>query len=662
MWRREQFRYTKGHYKKSPKELLFCAVFQVAFASVIGSYNFNGNVLNSLVSLSNLAEFWRLWFGIFVSFLLSWNIKWIFMLNLFTFPIFSFLVFTSNSIYQSAEFRFAIFIIYDCVTYIFFYAFIWFEYINPWLVLKVTLRDPKWYWNIKPLFARDGFYSCKQSFWFPKSFRNVFCYEGERNALDQPHGFGTWTSEWYWENGIPIGPFKSREFGTGFAFANVRIGFITTTTAAFTKNNVILADTPKYGVMGVECSISGKFINNLPLVKLIQNPYLTQINHQAITIDDMIEYTIHVDERKLQSEYDHTSITIQATKTGLSIKNHIPVCNESRQESVIRCALKTVKSTNLVENGHLRKRNNSRLDSLSEMEMNQFGSNTEQIPVIDLLGWKSIQPVKEALVYVHGIATHVELASKDLAQVMAMGNFPPNIKPFMFCWPGGTQLSFFQAREMASSLPIRQLFIKFLTDLKERGFQKFHILCHSMGSRIVSYATTDFHSVFSTIKQSETASISSSSTIHQETTLESVTFFNPEIPLLEFNHQYLPILQKYTGLITIYGNRHDIPLFFAEWITMEKRTGCRVNGFVQPIDFPTNQTQILNLDIIDCTALDINLPTTRHCYFNFNRYIIDDLVEMILTKQRAVDRKHRLLLIENNVFGFLVAPSFVVGD
>jgi hypothetical protein len=59
---------------------------------------------------------------------------------------------------------------------------------------------------------------------------------------------------------VPIGPFKSQEYGTGNAFSSIRIGFC--------KNSIDKNDStafnaardpngPSYGAASVECSVSG---------------------------------------------------------------------------------------------------------------------------------------------------------------------------------------------------------------------------------------------------------------------------------------------------------------------------------------------------------------------------------------------------------------------
>ena len=50
----------------------------------------------------------------------------------------------------------------------------------------------------------------------------------------------------------------------------------------------------------------------------------------------------------------------------------------------------------------------------------------------------------------------------------------------------------------------------------------------------------------------------------------------------------------------------------------------------------------------------------RHNYFNVNRWLIDDLLELVTTGRRAALRTHRMTRRGGNVWAFLAAPSYIV--
>ena len=74
----------------------------------------------------------------------------------------------------------------------------------------------------------------------------------------------------------------------------------------------------------------------------------------------------------------------------------------------------------------------------------------------------------------------------------------------------------------------------------------------------------------------------------------------------------------------------------------------------------------LDMDVIDTTFMDANVHAIRHNYFNLNRWVVDDLREIILTRKRAVRRESRMLQMYEveggNVYNFLAAPGHIVND
>ena len=68
------------------------------------------------------------------------------------------------------------------------------------------------------------------------------------------------------------------------------------------------------------------------------------------------------------------------------------------------------------------------------------------------------------------------------------------------------------------------------------------------------------------------------------------------------------------------------------------------------------------MDVIDVTWLDSNVHGVRHTYFNVNRWLVDDLREIITTSNRAGARRQRLFHRGQNVWSFLAAPAYVTSD
>ena len=66
------------------------------------------------------------------------------------------------------------------------------------------------------------------------------------------------------------------------------------------------------------------------------------------------------------------------------------------------------------------------------------------------------------------------------------------------------------------------------------------------------------------------------------------------------------------------------------------------------------------MDVIDTSWMDSNVQGLRHNYFNVNRYMIDDIRDVLLTKRRAHLRGGRLTHRRGNVWSFLGAPKYIV--
>uniref|UniRef100_A0A7S2GUL1 Uncharacterized protein n=1 Tax=Haptolina brevifila TaxID=156173 RepID=A0A7S2GUL1_9EUKA len=68
----------------------------------------------------------------------------------------------------------------------------------------------------------------------------------------------------------------------------------------------------------------------------------------------------------------------------------------------------------------------------------------------------------------------------------------------------------------------------------------------------------------------------------------------------------------------------------------------------------------LDVDVIDVSWMDNNVHSMRHNFFNINRWMIDDLREIVSTKRRARLRTARMTRRFANVWSFLAAPRHIV--
>jgi hypothetical protein len=150
------------------------------------------------------------------------------------------------------------------------------HFVYPWLVQNHKLNSGRW-WTVR-LGPQTNTLTYRSLARFYTSKRNVVKYCGGLNAKGEPHGYGMWSDTSFhgerlagqWENGIPIGPFRSFEHGSGYSFVNIRIGFCHNRGEA--KSDGIdfwpshSSSGIHWGVASVECSVSGGFFTFLPSV------------------------------------------------------------------------------------------------------------------------------------------------------------------------------------------------------------------------------------------------------------------------------------------------------------------------------------------------------------------------------------------------------------
>jgi esterase/lipase superfamily enzyme len=588
-----------------------------------------------------------------VSMLMKWILYWIVLATGILFLLDTTDFFQDKQLI--AQYVFAGFVLVELVT---FFVYIWILQIYPNLVLYFALGNPNTFWDIKPL-SRPGFYTCKPTWGIKR--RKTFFFDGEVDDQNRPTGLGKWISEWsngevltgFFLDGYPMAPFKSREYRTGYSFSAVRIGFVTSDKGGFKKSTLSRNDRLRYGVAGVECSTSGRFFSDLPHAELILDPYKSHTNAHgsllpSLTMTDCLNGIFHFNDLAVPKTLQpRERIVIEYSKDGF----HIPGYALRNQADI--GGKKSITVTCKDVNG-------------STMTL----TNRIQETALQIDGWVKEKENTEALLYVPGFNASVESAMETLGQMLTLGNMPFKIKPVIFGWPGGTLVFYGQAIKVASAESTALDFIQVIRELGIAGIKKVHIVCHSMGARIVTHASHHFQEVFSS--QSHAPNVRSVIAECEQIELDrpgllelaSVTFLNPETSLNEFRDVHFDLIRNHTAVITMYGNENDIALKCAEWLLYTKLLGIRVREldhvYSRDSENQAGDYSPFDMDVIDTTALDMNIHAAKHSYFNLNKYIIDDLIDLISNTRRAVDRDSRLLNIDKNVYCFLSAPSYVV--
>ncbi|CAI5702353.1 unnamed protein product [Peronospora effusa] len=563
------------------------------------------------------------------------------------------------------------------------------HYVYPWMVLGQKFDTQGW-WNIKPGIETNTLtYRSKARFYTRK--RDVVKYCGGLNAQGQPHGYGMWTDTGYhgekltgqWENGVPIGPFRSFEHGSGYSFVNIRVGFCHNRAE---KGSTDIFFFPKHsenglnwGVGSVECSVSGGFFKYLPTVTHLTPSY--------------------VDGAPLNAS---ECLSVLRTPTDDVVFNH--------NEKV------------MLEGQPHRK----------QVTKRHF-FREESAPVLNLPS-SNEDDGKEALVLLHGYNCSLDYGMNRLAQLLALGDFPSFIHPFVFSWPSGGVLAYFQAKQTGSeSERTSHDFVLFLKSLIGAGYTKLNIIAHSMGARVFFGSLNKglFDEVFMA-----TGSVTDINLSTSKMELSTLTFCNPDYDRNEFVKYGggYDRARQFCNHITLYADSMDGALFYLEYLSKTSITGplnyslgrrghmihrdpednevagrsdtefrtWQNKNLAVPLDlayvavnqcakypgvtsFAYNRSRIpasndestpygstrggtseevpryyLDMDVIDTTWMDNNVHAIRHNYFNLNPSIVDDLRHLIVLKKRASSRPGLLKTTSaENVYIYLIAPSHI---
>ncbi|RIB30394.1 hypothetical protein C2G38_2053776 [Gigaspora rosea] len=539
----------------------------------------------------------------------------------------------------------------------------------PRIVKNADCLDTIWWWCIKQLDTKgiDGeIVGCFRYFaWESYSmwFRHgTIKYVGEVDENGYPHGLGEWIDDSFdgeclkgvWEHGEPTGPFHSRGSGTGDAFHSVRVGLV--------KNR----DTPwdewrpyprpyqngiEALVASVECSVSGKYFKHLPRAHIILPPKSQDSHEEDIeSYISPIEYCLgHM--RTFASAMgpdltvnENSTVIIRLTNKGLAITGYYPINpTTSRDEVIVRRV--PIKD----------RLNSSKTKYAIEIDEWLPSEGISPYSLTHSTDHTIRRSSQECIIFIHGFNCPSKFAIETLGQFLALADLPDYIKPFVFSPPGANSLWYFGSKKLGSSEEAMNDFRTFLQNLCDSGFGNVHIISHSMGCMLAIKYLDVFEGLFHTIGSS--LDITSHKDKNGLLKLKTFTLLNPDTSYKSFIEQDYVKLSNYCDHITIYSNGRDFALKIGEILRGEKSLGRQTDD----LKFNNN---LLNVDLIDTTQLDVNIHKMRHNFFNLNRLLVDDLSDIIILGKRARERQTRLsrkgVGREGVVYTFLVAPSYVV--
>ncbi|DAZ98671.1 TPA: hypothetical protein N0F65_008797, partial [Lagenidium giganteum] len=560
---------------------------------------------------------------------------------------------------------------------------------------KLTSETTDAWWRIKRSkhIANAITYQSRARFY--RRDRDVVRYCGGLDNDHRPHGFGMWTDTAFhgerltghWCHGVPVGPFRSFEHGSGYCFVNLRVGYCH--IRGEQKNDEIwffpkhATNGLNWGVASVECSVSGGFFKFLPKVSHLTDETKGNVPRNATECFD-----------SLRTKTDNVVYKEQ-------VKAH-------------KVETQTSKRTIFKE---------------------------QSMPFVA----PSLATGREALVLLHGYNCSLDYGINRLGQLLALGDFPPTIHPFVFSWPSGGVLAYFQAKKVGAESDLSgQYFHDFLRSLMDAGYTSINIIAHSMGARV-------YFNCLNRGLLDDVFSLAHHAPVPGKARLETLTFCNPDYERNDFVRHggAYDRSRRYCHRITLYADSLDGALYYCEIFTKESLCGPlnyslgkrgymmhRDKGDEPPVleDSPTTEDleaamasspgpnwqqrvmagvlsvdeaignvntegqfdgvaacaynyrldpdeanakrlrkrhhhreyfedenanfEYLDMDVVDTTWMDQNVHAIRHNYFNINPTVVDDLRHLIVDKKRAVSRPG-LFRTNGNVFIFLVAPSVV---
>eukprot|EP00922_Rhytidocystis_sp_ex-Travisia-forbesii_P003432 GHVS01005002.1.p1 GENE.GHVS01005002.1~~GHVS01005002.1.p1 ORF type:complete len:1134 (-),score=178.85 GHVS01005002.1:997-3987(-) len=207
-----------------------------------------------------------------------------------------------------------------------------------------------------------------------------------------------------------------------------------------------------------------------------------------------------------------------------------------------------------------------------------------QGPELTVEGWVQAEQAghPEGFIFCHGYNCVLVHTLAALGQMSAFAHFPTYIKSFVFNWPCGLGVAtFFDARRWAMSEKTSKAFILFITSLRRLGIRQFHIMAHSMGSRMLLFALKRAFKkhpyLFETCEskaQPEEADLAQKRNTIQILTL---TLMNPEYFLDDFIDEF-PMLRRHCAHITIFADSQDGALWWSEVFSRRPALGRSAFG------------------------------------------------------------------------------------
>ena len=135
-----------------------------------------------------------------------------------------------------------------------------------------------------------------------------------------------------------------------------------------------------------------------------------------------------------------------------------------------------------------------------------------------------------------------------------------------------------------------------------------------------------------------------------------------KIKLLKIRQGLFALLRSLCPVVTLYADENDQALAIGEFFNRTRGLARHPFDLVHPAA-EDGTVEPLDLDVINTSFLEDNVPKMRHINLPANLHVVDDLRELVLTKKRASHRRRASRMTQlgkaANVYSFLAAPGHV---
>lgn len=223
-------------------------------------------------------------------------------------------------------------------------------------------------------------------------------------------------------------------------------------------------------------------------------------------------------------------------------------------------------------------------------------------------------PNKTAIVYVHGFSFSFKRSVFKAAQLAVDMGLQGSV--IAFSWPTNNSFKdYYMDKEDADNST--QQFAHFLRSIRELGFEKVHLISHSMGNYLLA----------------QTIALTGNQIFNSSTQplFDQMILAAPDISISEYKQNIEPRIQTIARRTTIYGSSGDLALK----ASLQLNDGQKRLGLVDEVNGPEVYE---GLDYIDATDIESDLVFSMHHTYYGRARIMDDMKRLFDQNDDPFDR------------------------